>query len=159
MSMPITSATSGSSTRRWTRSAPHQRATPVTRIRRFRAMNLSVWAAQPLRRLRRHLPMNGGHALISSLDDVALHAQDGLRDSPQQRALRLAERELELAQERVDRLHGLDRVADVYVGRQRDPVQGVARRPPISEVDVVMRGRAQVGLVEVALHVGKAEIE
>src|SRR5215472_1227650 len=33
--MPITSATSGSSTRRCTRSAPHHLATPVTRIRRF----------------------------------------------------------------------------------------------------------------------------
>src|SRR5690348_4978999 len=37
MSMPMTSATSGSSTRRCTSSAPHQRATPVTRIRLLRA--------------------------------------------------------------------------------------------------------------------------
>src|SRR5258708_35379636 len=97
--------------------------------------------------------------LVRPLDDVASHARDGLRHSIQQRALRLPERELELAPQRVDRLHGLDRVADVYVGLQRDPVQRLARGPSISEVDEVMRGRAQVGLVEVALNVGKAEIE
>src|SRR5713226_6132149 len=33
--MPMTSATSASLTSRWTTSAPHQRATPVTRTRRF----------------------------------------------------------------------------------------------------------------------------
>src|SRR5260370_24479339 len=97
--------------------------------------------------------------LVRPLDDVALHAQDGLGHRLQQRALRLPERELELAQQRVDRLHGLDRVADVYVGLQRDPVQRLTRGPSISEVDVVMRARAPVGLVDLALHVGKAEIE
>src|SRR5256714_2974324 len=37
MSMPMTSATSGSSMRRCTSSAPHHLATPVTRMRRFLA--------------------------------------------------------------------------------------------------------------------------
>src|SRR5437667_3915010 len=105
MSIPITSATSGSSTSLCTTSAPHQRATPVTRMRRFFAMNLSVLAPQPLRRLRRHLPINGEeHFLISSLDHVALHQCDRARRGLAQRRFCLAKGELELAEQRVQGL-------------------------------------------------------
>src|SRR5712692_4207903 len=136
MSMPMTSATSVSSTNRWTTSAPHQRATPVTRTRRFL---LGIWKAS-----------------LCSLDHVAFHLRDRSGDRVEEGRLRLPQRELELAQQRVQALHGLERVSDVYVRGEGDLVEGLAARPSIREVDEVMRRLAQVGLVEIFFHVGEA---
>src|SRR6266704_621597 len=139
MSIPMMSATSGSSARRCTTSAPHQRATPVTRTRLFfEGTTPPVYEAGPSVRLRRSCSL----ALVRALDDVAFHDDHGLRGALEQRRFGLSERELELAQKRVDGLHRLDGIADVDVRRQRDLVQRLARRPPVGEVDVVVRRRA-----------------
>src|ERR1700716_3072608 len=122
MSIPIPPATSGSSTSRCTTSAPHQRATPVTRMRRrFLATSLS---------LRR--------GLVRAFDDVALHLRDGARHDVEQRQLRLPQRPLELAQQRVEALHRLDRVPDVNIRGEWNLVELLAARPPIREVDEVV---------------------
>src|SRR2546421_13114959 len=121
MSMPMTSATSGSSVSRCTTSAPHQRATPVTRTRRFLAIR-SIMPDSPDHpgSARSTCPVSpdypGEPGSVRSFDDVALHEDDGPRYGIEQRRLRLAQRELELAEQRVHRLHRLDRVADVDVG-------------------------------------------
>src|SRR5579871_1705174 len=109
--MPTISATRGSSCSRWTVRAPHQRATPVTRMRRL----LTI--------------------VLCSLDDVALHRADRLANGLRERPGLLAQRPLELAQERVEALHRLDGIADVDVRRQRDGVQRLARGPAVGEVD------------------------
>src|SRR5438093_1687918 len=170
MSMPMTSATSGSSTRRCTSSAPHQRATPVTRIRRLRATKTQskrpsrpsiVATIRAFGASERPLvaTIHAFGALVGALDDVPLHERDRARNHLEQRQPGLAQRELQLAQQRVQRLHGLDRVADVDVRRQRDLVERLARRPSVGEVDEVVRRRAQVWLVEIPLHVGEPEVE
>src|SRR5881628_2618938 len=74
-------------------------------------------------------------ALVGTLDYVPLHERDGARNHLEQRQSGLAQRELQLAQQRVQSLHGLDRVADVDVRRQRDLVERLARRPSVGEVD------------------------
>src|SRR5437868_1946955 len=120
MSIPITSATSGSSTNRCTTRAPHHRATPVTRTRLFLAIALSLLVllrcgARPeVARSPRDptlgpgapSPTFGSHlfscfrpVLIRSLDHVAFHEDDGARHHVQERGLGLAEGELELAQQ------------------------------------------------------------
>src|ERR1700675_2123798 len=100
MSMPIPSATSGSSTSRCTTSAPHQRATPVTSIRRF-FDGIRDQSTQPL----------------SSLDYISLHLRDAACDRFEEGRLRLADRPFELAEQRVQALHRLDGIPDVDVGR------------------------------------------
>src|SRR2546429_7492234 len=56
---------------------------------------------------------------VSALDHVAFHQHDRLGYCVEQGRLGLADRELELAQQRIQRLHRLDRVADVDVRGQR----------------------------------------
>src|SRR5579864_4933143 len=73
-------------------------------------------------------PMRGNHPgslsyLIRPLDHIALHLGHGARDGVEELRLRLAQSELELAEQRVERLHRLDRVADVDVGWERDLVE------------------------------------
>src|SRR5437667_5613609 len=63
------------------------------------------------------------HISVRALDHVALHEDHGAGDAVEQGRLRLAQRELELAQQRVQSLHRLDRVTYVDVGRKRDLVQ------------------------------------
>src|SRR6266852_5433829 len=205
MSIPITSATSGSSTNRWTTSAPHQRAMPVTRMRRFLlAIATSVYPALPVglacydawpvgsalpsRLTRVQTRLRRGQESISKIKTAGMGAGarrsrppmrenrqvfphiyvrfitsrsicDRTTDLVEQGRFRLAQRKLELAQERVEALHRLDGVAYVHVRRQRDLVEGLAGRPSIREVDVVVRRLAEVGLVEVFLHVGETEVQ
>src|SRR6266705_3066875 len=98
MSMPITSATSGSSMRRCTSSAPHHLATPVTRTRLFFATRVSLGKVQgPMfpasahtrGLLARQYDASGCtrvfRALVRPLDHVALHVRDCLDDDVAQR--------------------------------------------------------------------------
>src|SRR5437868_2549774 len=79
MSIPMMSATSGSSARRCTTSAPHQRATPVTRTRLlFEGTTPPVYEAGPSVQLGRSC----SSASVSSLDDVAFHVGEPEVEGP-----------------------------------------------------------------------------
>src|SRR5437899_11675316 len=119
MSMPMTSATSGSSTRRWTTRAPHQRATPVTRMRCFLAIVLQSMAGSSPGRSPHPAPKaptsswdgEVTNSLVGPLDHVAFHQRDRAPYRLLDRRAGLPGCELELAEQRIERLHRLDRVA------------------------------------------------
>src|SRR5579864_3529475 len=107
MSMPMTSATSGSSTRRCTSSAPHHLATPVTRMRLFLGTNPESTQAHECRfciQIRGRGPGPGPVLYtkpfsVGALDHVALHLRDRLGHHVAQRLLGLAQGPFQLAQQ------------------------------------------------------------
>src|SRR6266536_1014467 len=139
-------------------SAPHHRATPVTRTLRFFAIPLSLWirgSPHPAPAIVRtnarttraevvdspdyhgkpfSASGEGRCSSVRALDDVAFHEGHCPRHRIMERRLRLPDGELELAEERIEGFHRLDRVADVDVRRKRDAVERLSRSPAIGEV-------------------------
>src|ERR1700687_508669 len=109
-------------------------------------------AARSMREDHKGLPAYGP---VRPLDYIPLPLGHRSRDCFVERRFGLADRPLELSQQRIHSLHRFDRVTDVDVRWQGDLIQRLACRPAIREVDVVVRRLAKIGLGAGALPFGR----